>query len=78
MLYWFQRVMRTAAFKVRSAPGVLLWSASAITWAVASRSMYAYTVGFNQGLSTADRFLERYPAVQEQFREFVNATRPKL
>jgi len=77
MSFWIHRAIRNSLWTLKSAPGFLLWSASAATWAWATRCFHAWRMGYRQGLAFSDQFLDRYPEVQREFREMVRATQDR-
>jgi hypothetical protein len=65
------KLIRTGLAYARRAPHILLWSASAFTWAYTARCTHAYKCGYRHGLNVADWFLERHDRpLQRKFRDF--------
>jgi len=75
-MYWIHRSIRKGLLSMRAAPRLLLWGASTVMWAYGTRCLGAWRIGFRQGLAFADRFLERYPRVQREYREMIRAADP--
>lgn len=61
---------------MKSAPGLVIWSLSTIVWAYGSGNYKSWQLGFRHGLAWSDRFLERYPLIQREFREMLRSGDP--
>ena len=68
---WLHTLIKRGLAKAESAPGKLVWSASALVWAYSTKSIHSYRCGYNHGVNVSDWFLARYPDVQREYREFI-------
>lgn len=72
---WLHGLIKRGLAKAESAPGKLVWSASALVWAYSNKQMHGYRCGWNHCANVSDWFLARYPEVQKEYREFMRGGR---